>query len=379
MLRPVIGPEIDSALAAALAGGDPVAPLPPAGVEQVRALEVLQPRVRVTEPDTGAVIATSGSTGAPKAVVLSRRAIRASVAATHHRLGGPGDWALALPTHYVAGFMVLARSALTGRTTLRVRSDLGDLASALGQLVEPRYLSIVPTQLVRGLRVPDVAAALAGFDTVLLGGGACDPELLSRARDAQISTVTTYGMAETCGGCVYDGRPLSGVRVDIIDGQIRIGGDTLFSGYRLQPDRTAATLTDHGFETADRGRWVGDRLVVDGRLDDVVISGGANVDLAEVERHVRAWAVTFGADAVVVGVADPDWGSRVVAVSDAAGSLIELRARIRKTLPEYAAPRELVRLDPLPRLLSGKPDRQAILALVSGGRPPRQTLPQGTP
>lgn len=372
------GSEIAPALAAALAGGGPVAPLPPAGVEQARALEVLQPRLPVTEPEAAAVIATSGSTGTPKAVVLSRRAIRASVAATHERLGGPGDWALALPAHYVAGFMVLARTVLTGRTTVPVRSDLGDLAQALEQLTGPRYLSLVPTQLVRGLRLPEVVAALAGFDAVLLGGGPTDPDLLARARETRITIVTTYGMAETCGGCVYDGLPLRGVRVDLDDGQIRIGGDTLFSGYRLQPDRTAAALTDRGFATADRGRWVGGRLVVDGRVDDVVVSGGVNVDLAEVERQVRGWAATLGADAVAVGVADPEWGTRVVAVSDAAGSLVELRALIRKTLPDHAAPRELVRLDPLPRLASGKPDRQAILALVSGSRLPQVTVPQET-
>jgi O-succinylbenzoic acid--CoA ligase len=373
MLRPVTGSEIAPALAAALAGGDPVAPLPPTGVEQIRALQVLQADIPVTEFDAAAVIATSGSTGKPKAVVLSRSAIRASAEATHERVGGPGDWALALPAHYVAGFMVLARAVLTGRTVLPVRSDLGDLASALEQLTGPRYLSLVPTQLVRGLREPEITAALADFDTVLLGGGPADPELLSRAGEAGVTIVTTYGMAETCGGCVYDGRPLNGVRVELDDGQIRIGGDTLFSGYRLQPDETAATLTDRGFATADRGRWVDDRLVVDGRVDDVVISGGVNVDLAEVERQVRGWAATLGADAVAVGVADPEWGTRVVAVSDAAGSLVELRALIRKTLPDHAAPRELVRLDPLPRLASGKPDRQAILALVSGNLPPKET------
>jgi O-succinylbenzoic acid--CoA ligase len=373
MLRPVTGSEIAPALAAALAGGDPVAPLPPTGVEQIRTLQVLQADIPVTEFDAAAVIATSGSTGTPKAVVLSRSAIRASAEATHERVGGPGDWALALPAHYVAGFMVLARAVLTGRTVLPVRSDLGDLASALEQLTGPRYLSLVPTQLVRGLREPDITAALADFDTVLLGGGPADPELLSRAGEAGVTIVTTYGMAETCGGCVYDGRPLNGVRVELDDGQIRIGGDTLFSGYRLQPDETAATLTDRGFATADRGRWVDDRLVVDGRVDDVVISGGVNVDLAEVERQVRGWAATVGADAVAVGVADPEWGTRVVAVSDAAGSLVELRALIRKTLPDHAAPRELVRLDPLPRLASGKPDRQAILALVSGNLPPKET------
>ena len=132
---------------------------------------MLQPAQPVTEDDTAVVVATSGSTGAPKGVVLSRAAIRASVAAMHDRLGGAGDWVLALPAHYVAGLMVLARAHLAGTRAVPVRSDLSNLPQVAGTLSQRRYISLVPTQLDKALRRGDVAAALASFGAVLVGGG----------------------------------------------------------------------------------------------------------------------------------------------------------------------------------------------------------------
>src|ERR671915_130280 len=112
LLRTVGPAEVASAVTGALRDGPVVAPLPADPVERRRALAVLRPDRPVPEPDAAVVITTSGSTGEPKAVVLSRTAIRASVSATHARLGGPGDWVLALPGHYIAGLMVLARTVV---------------------------------------------------------------------------------------------------------------------------------------------------------------------------------------------------------------------------------------------------------------------------
>jgi O-succinylbenzoic acid--CoA ligase len=178
-------------------------------------------------------------------------------------------------------------------------------------------------------------------------------------------------MSETCGGCVYGGQPLDGVEVTIGDGgQILIGGEVLFSGYRLRPELTRASLVDGRLATADRGRWTDGRLEVLGRRDQVVITGGLNVDLAEVESVVRSWAERSGGDAVVVGVPDPEWGTKIVAVTDGAGDLADLQRTVRRALPAYAAPRALVSVKRLPRLASGKPDRRAIRALVASGEPP---------
>ena len=367
-----VGPaELASALAAALHDGPVVAPLPPDPVERRRALAVLRPDRPVVEPDAAVVITTSGSTGRPKAAVLSRAAIQASVAASHNRLGGRGDWALALPGHYIAGLMVLARTVVAGTRAWPVRTDLRDLPAAAAELSGRRYLALVPTQLARARHDPRVWAALATFHAVLVGGGRAGAGLLADARTSGIPVVWTYGMSETCGGCVYDGRPLDGAEVVVADdGQIQIGGPVLSSGYRLRPELTRSSLVNGRLATADRGRWVDGRLEVLGRLDAVVITGGLNVDLSAVEALVQEWAGRTRSDAVVVGVPDAEWGTKIVAVTDGSGDLTGLQQFVRRSLPAYAAPRALVRLKQLPRLASGKPDRTAIAALVIRGTDP---------
>jgi len=368
-LRTVEVAEVAEALAEAMAGGRPIAPLPSDSVARQAAEAMLRPDEPVVEPDAVAIVATSGSTGAPKGVVLSRAAVTAAAEATHRRLGGPGDWVLALPAHYVAGLMVLARAHLGQRRAVTVRPDLVDLAEVVDALRPPRYVSLVPTQLVRALADPAVATALARFDAVLIGGGPLDPVQRERAETAGLSVVTTYGMSETAGGCFYDGVALDGVTARInLSGRILIDGPTLFSGYRLRPDLTADALDRGWLRTPDRGRIEAGRLIVAGRLDDLVITGGLKVDRSEVEHWVRRWAGGRGGDAVVVGVPDEEWGTRIVAVSETDGSLAEVQEVVRGQLPAYAAPRALLRLDPLPRLASGKPDRRRIQTFVERAR-----------
>jgi o-succinylbenzoate---CoA ligase len=372
-LRMVQPSEVAGSLAASLSGGPPIAPLPADPIEQGRAITMFQPGQPVTEADAAVVVATSGSTGAPKAVVLSRAAIHASVEAMRIRLGGAGDWALALPTHYIAGLMVLARSCLDGTRAVSVRSDLSNLPQAAGILSQRRYISLVPAQLDKALRRADATEALASFSAVLVGGAPASLGLVERARDAGIRVVITYGMSETCGGCVVDGDPLPGVAIELADdGRILIGSSTLFTGYRLRPDLTAEAVVGGKLRTQDRGCWRADNLVVLGRMDDIVITGGHKVDLSDVERSVQRWAAEGGADAAVLGVPDPVWGTTVIAVSDSPGSLKDLQSVVREWLPAYAVPRELIYLDQLPRLISGKPDRMAIRSMIINRRAARQ-------
>jgi o-succinylbenzoate---CoA ligase len=372
-LRTVGPSEVAAALAESLDGGPPIATLPADPIERARAIGMFQPDQPVVEADAAVVVATSGSTGAPKGVVLSRGAIRASVEATQVRLGGVGDWVLALPTYYIAGLMVLARACLGGTRAVLVGSDLRKLQEAAGTLSERRYISLVPPQLDRALCHDDVTEALAGFSAVLVGGGPTEVGLVERADAAGIRVVTTYGMSETCGGCVYDGEPLHGVAVDLADDdRILIRSNTLFAGYRLRPDLTAEAVVDGRFRTQDRGSWDAGRLVVRGRTDDIVITGGHKVDLAEVEQSVQCWAADHGARGAVLGVADQVWGTTIIAVSDMPGSLADLQTVVRESLPAYAMPRELIYLDQLPWLANGKPDRSAIRSMIMNLRAERE-------
>ncbi|SER16359.1 AMP-binding protein [Microlunatus flavus] len=375
LLRAVEGDALPAALAEALDGGRPVAPLPPEPAERARAVRALR-LDEPADPDAAVVVLSSGSTGEPKGVVLSAAALRAGAEATHVRLGGVGHWLLPLPRHHVAGLMVLARAHLSGSAVVPLSGDLAelpDLALPSGR----RYLSLVPTQLVRALALPRLVEALASLDAVLVGGAATDPALLARARVAGVPCVTTYGMSETCGGCVYDGVPLDGVdvavglpdRVGGVDGdRISVGGPVVFSGYRGRPDLTADALRSGRFLTSDRGAWVTGtdgvaRLAVLGRVDDVVVSGGHNVDLSAVEARAHAWPERGTAEIAVVGVPDPEWGTEVVAVTDDHDlTLAGLRSWVRAELPAYAAPRRLVALDRLPRTGGDKVDRRRLRA-----------------
>jgi O-succinylbenzoic acid--CoA ligase len=369
---PTAGREIlatvEPAVRACLDGGAPLAVLPAGPVAAVEsAWRVLRPEVPL-EDGADLVVVTSGSTGAGRGVLLSAAALRASAEATLDRLGGPGSWLLALPVSAIAGLQVLCRSALAGhRPTVLERGE--SLTAAVARMpAGRRYTALVPTQLRRFLDAEP--EALRGLDAVLVGGAATDQALLDRARAEEVAVVTTYGMTETAGGCVYDGVPLDGVRVRVTDG-IELAGPTLALGYRLDPAATAAAFSDGWFRTRDAGTLRPDgRLTVHGRLDDVVISGGVNVAPPAVEAVLREHADV--ADAVVFGAPDEEWGQRVVAaVVPAAGAtpdLATLRPWVAERLGAAAAPRELHRIAGVPALHTGKPDRRGVAAAVLGAR-----------
>jgi o-succinylbenzoate---CoA ligase len=361
--------------------------------------------------DVRLVVETSGSTGKPKRVALTREAVLASVTASTRRVGATGPWVLALPPTYVAGVQVIVRSLVAGHAPVLLDED-GWPAG------EGWFVSLVPTQLGRLLDDQEAVAALGRAQTVLLGGGPIDPALREGAAAAGVRVVATYGAAETAGGCVYDGMPLDGVAVVIGDGgRIRIGGPTLFEGYVDDPVLTAETLVDGWYLTSDAGRFDEDgRLSVLGRVDDVVVTGGVNVPAVAVAARLREHPAVVAAE--VLGVPDEEWGNRVVAfvvvsrlgrgrprtsttgddpvvsrlgsgrprtsttgddpvVSSLGGgrprtsttlSVDDLRDWVAEKHPRPWAPRELVIVDEIPLLPNGKPDRQALLALVGAPR-----------
>jgi O-succinylbenzoic acid--CoA ligase len=316
--------------------------------------------------DRPVVIATSGSSGAPKQVLLSREAVLASAAASAARLGGSGPWLLALPSSYVAGLNVVVRSLVAGHRPVVLGGRTPEEVPT-----EDAYLSVVPTQLHRWLDSPGDAAALARLHTVLVGGGPVDPRLRTRAADAGVRVVATYGSAETCGGCVYDGLPLDGVGLALAaDGRIRLSGPTLFSGYLDDEEATRAALVDGWFVTSDAGRLDEDgRLSVLGRVDDMVVSGGVNVPAAAVAARLREHPAVTAAE--VVGVPDVEWGNRVVAVLSLVEpvetlALDEARAWVSARHPRAWAPREVVVVPTVPMLTNGKVDRLAVRDLAGG-------------
>ncbi len=377
------GPEALSvlpALEAALEGGHPVLPYAADGPAPV-----IAPHDPAQLPDDLALaVGTSGSTGRPKRALLTAEALSQSAGATHQVLGGSGAWLLAMPAHHIAGLQVLFRSIAAGTTPTVL--DLADGFTAAGfaraaSRVTPnrsgsrRYTALVPIQLGRLLDDPVGVEALRGFDGVLVGGAAAPSALVERARAAGIAVSLTFGMSETAGGCVYDGAPLPVSRVHVdSDRHIVLGGDTVAHGYLAEPEmRIDAFSTDadgvRWFRTEDLGHFDdAGLLVVDGRADDVINTGGLKITPGVVEdaisRHVPEVL-----DVVVLGVPDPTWGEVVsvaVTLADASARITVdgLRSRLRGIVVDAALPRRLIVLPAIPQRGPGKPDRAAIRRAV---------------
>lgn len=350
----------------------------PAALDGTRALALgFEPSAEDVVPaGTAVVIATSGSSGIPKRVVLSAAALRASAAATAARIGS-GQWMLALPAAYIAGVQVLGRSLLAGVDPAllegRFTPDAFVRATATLRDDVDRFTSFVPAQLATLLDAaesrPDVLDALASYRAILVGGQALPASMRTRAADLSARIVRTYGSSETAGGCVYDGVPLDGVRLTEVDGEVRLSGPMLADGYLGDDERTAEVfLTDAGgvrwYRTGDSGAIGADgRLAITGRIDNVIVSGGINVSLDRVERVVRS--VPGLEQAVVVGMPDERWGEASViclaaGVGDAEAMFEEARALVSAEIGPHARPAQLEVLPQLPALPSGKPDRETL-------------------
>ena len=388
----------------------------------------------ITEP-IALVVGTSGSTGTPKRTALTAGALAASATATENFFEANADaasqWLLALPAHYIAGAQVLARSVLAGTAPVIARSVIEPVhfsPEVFLQAVEQmssarRFISLVPTQLHKLLESADadphlgaeIHEALGSFTGILLGGAPASADLLAAASALGLNTVTTYGSAETAGGCVYSGSVLPGVRVELVPeegmpavpdtggepaqvGRIWISGAHLASGYIGDAARTA----EHFFSAADGTRWYRtddygllspaaapdsnkncseQRLQVLGRSDDVLISGGVKISARAVATVLEEHPAVR--EACVVGLPDARWGTAIAAAvtlvssalaPSAAGNgmspaLTEelctlLRARCAEKLGAPAAPKQLSILPDFPLTSTGKPDRAEIYSIL---------------
>ena len=338
-------PQIADALTLALSGEGPALSFAPTTRTEVSA-------------EIAVVIPTSGSTGEPKEVAYSAAALRASAHAAHQYLHGqPGHrWSLLLPINHIAGVNVLVRALELGTEVMDLRNS--DHYSSAD------FTSVVPTQLHRALNGEnDLLNHLRSAKKVLVGGAATDAALLSRARAEGVDVVTTYGMSEMSGGCVYDNQPLAGVDVEInIDGLVRLRGAMIASGYLNQPEMWQRATADGWFTTQDIGHITDGKLFINGRADDVIISGGENISLSAIDsllnnRFSPQQFIAFGAP-------DAEWGTKLCVASNAPIAREEIRDFLRCELGAFAAPKECLQVDSLPMRGIGKPDRQALTALL---------------
>ena len=315
--------------------------------------------------DVVAVVVTSGTTGVPKGVELTRAGMEAMGRSYSDALGATAAdrWLVCLPLHHVASLGILARSLVTNvPCTIHDGFDVARVAAS-PSTEGTTLVSVVPTALKRLL---DAGAPVHQYRRVIVGGAPFPGALRARAEAAGAPVVDAYGLSETWGGFALDGSPIASAEahVDGARGEILVRGAMVMRGYRLDPLLTADARDDAGWlRTGDTGTQDADgRLTVTDRLKDVIISGGVNVSPTEVEgvlaRHPRV------ADVCVVGTPDDEWVERVVAVvvpaRDADPSLRELREFAAEHLSPAKLPRELRLVDTIPRTVSGKPLRRLL-------------------
>lgn len=326
-------------------------------------------------PDTAVVVSTSGSTGQPKQTMLTIDSLAASSMATAMKLKGEGQWLCTLPVHHIAGLQVLIRSLYAGTkpTVMDPASgfDTEAFTSAAQEMTDHhRYVSLVPTQLHRLLNSPDpnTMSVLRRFNAILLGGGPSNPDLLGTAASEGLKIFTTYGMSETCGGCVYNGKPLPGVQIKLDDGRIHLGGEVVASGYLNQPELNTQHFVVDGetrwYVTDDLGEFDDNgALRVTGRIDDVVISGGLKISAASVRRAIES--VEGVQSAFVTGLESAEWGHVLAAaVVGAPESRQPLADAVRRDVAAEAVPKVVKFVPELPMLATGKPDRRQLTRLL---------------
>jgi O-succinylbenzoic acid--CoA ligase len=324
-------PQLLEALLAALKGDGP-------------ALATAETSIQMVEERVALVVTTSGSTGAPKNVALSASALLSNARATHKFLDAKiGErWSLALPTNHIAGINVLVRAIELGTAPVGITSTAD-------------YSAIVPTQLHRALSGDhELLEHLRGCKAVLVGGAPLNPDLRERAERSGINVVSTYGMTETCGGVIYDGKPVSGVEIKIIDGLIALKGPQLAIGYL----GGEFPIVDGFFITSDLGEISGGLLKVLGRNDDQIISGGEKISLGAIEEFLQR---RFGNPEIVAfSKPDAEWGERLCIATTQLLELAEISTLLKSNFGAHAAPKELVKVESIPYLSIGKPDRKRL-------------------
>jgi O-succinylbenzoic acid--CoA ligase len=311
------------------------------------------------------IIESSGSTGIPKKIYLSAEALIASANSTAEYFGNTGQWLLALPINYVAGAMVLVRSILAETQPVVMNTGVSFTAEAFSLSTtllnaEHRFTSLVPTQLnrLKQLAMVDdfVLSSLRKFDAVLVGGQAVSSDVVDYFLNEQVEIVTTYGSAETAGGCVYNGQALAGVTIQTsTDSTISIAGSMLANGVQ----------DDSGyFNTKDIGVFEGSLLRVLGRADRVINSGGIKIALDEVE--AVAATIPGVVEVAATAIESSEWGERVGIAYVGSPEVADYMAEaVFEKLGVAGKPIRVLRVDRIPKLVSGKNDLLALQRIFS--------------
>ena len=358
------------ALEEALTGQRTLLPVPandPARTNLLR--NTLKPGAPIDD-DIALVVSTSGSTGTPKGAMLTPANLISSADATHQALGGEGQWLLAMPAAYIAGIQVLVRSMVAGVEPAFIDlshgfnvAEFAARAHELAQTGERTSTALTPMQLAKATSTLQGIDALRTFDAVLVGGAATNPRLLESAAKLRINVVTTYGSSETSGGCVYNGRPIAGARVKIVNGRIHLGGPMVARGYHRidSPD-----LTDGWFRTSDAGSLDDGVLTVLGRTDNVISSGGLKLHPEVLEAELL---LIDGVTATcVIGKEDDRLGQRICAAYTGSASVPDVLDALADAedagrIAHWQIPKELKVVAALPQLGPGKVDRAAVKEL----------------
>jgi O-succinylbenzoic acid--CoA ligase len=286
---------------------------------------------------------------------------------------------LVLPAHYIAGVQVATRALLGGSEPVVLHPQPFStvaMAARADELIEqaagqPLYTSVVPAQLQRILDdaagMPKLDELMRSVSRILVGGQAIPKPLLERAADRGWRVTRTYGSSETAGGCVWDQRPIGDVVVDVIDSRLAISGSVVAEGYLDDPESTKQSFVERAgvrWYVSDDAGFVDEHglVHVQGRVDDVIVSGGLKVSLAAVEKVLHE---TLGlSDLFVVGALDEQWGHVPVVVSTKPLDLVRARMAVSQALGVEARPDRVVVVSTIPLLSSGKPDRLALERIV---------------
>jgi len=307
------------------------------------------------------VVGTTGSSGISKEVGISAAAILASAQASNKYLGAkPGDtWSLLLPLTHIAGVNVLVRALELGTEPIDLRGERSEYPRV-------EFTAIVPAQLFKALNGDDgLLQHLVAAKSVLIGGAALPEDLRKQGEEAGITIVTTYGMTETTGGCVYNGTPLDDVEISITSANlVAIKGAVLAETYIGAEKMWDNAVKDGWFISADLGKIEGGKLIVDGRSDDVIISGGENISLGHIERTLQARfpEVTFAAFAV----SNPQWGDSLH-LAVVGKNIVEedISDYLAAEVGTFAKVKGFLHLPELPLMGIGKVDRKKLAELFT--------------